>query len=93
MQAVAPIKLSEYLLCGLPVVGDASVGYTATAISAEVFFADEGDPADAAAWLAESVLPRREWFRRQAREVGVAHFSLSRAAEDYLRGLEVAGLA
>ncbi len=86
--AVAPIKLGEYLLCGLPVIGTVAVGNTAPAIRAEVFI-DETVGADAAAaWLVQHVLPRRDELRSRARAVGVEHFSLERSVDDYLRAIE-----
>lgn len=92
MAAVAPIKLAEYLLCGLPVIGTGTVGDTRAARDAGVFF-DEEEGLDAAAqWFVAHVLPRREQMRGVAREIGVAEFSLARAVSDYLRAID-GGLA
>jgi glycosyltransferase involved in cell wall biosynthesis len=87
MQAVAPVKLGEYLLCGVPAVGNAAVGDTQAAAEAGVFFADEAGPAAAARWLVEEILPRREEYRVRARAIGVERFSLARSVDDYLEAL------
>lgn len=87
MQAVAPVKLGEYLLCGVPAVGNAAVGDTASATEAGVFFADEAGPAAAARWLIEEILPRREEYRARARAIGVERFSLRRSVDDYLEAV------
>jgi glycosyltransferase involved in cell wall biosynthesis len=82
-RAVAPVKLSECLLCGVPVVGTASIGDTQAAVEAGVFFSDDASMAAAADWAVNSVLPQREAFRDRARQVGLARFSLSRSVADY----------
>lgn len=88
MQAVAPVKLSEYLLCGVPVVGTAEIGDTQAALDAGVFV-DEGlGPELAAEWMEAKVLPNRERMRAISREVGVARFSLERSVQDYMAALE-----
>lgn len=87
MQAVAPVKLGEYLLCGVPAVGNPAVGDTGAATQAGVFFPDEAGPAAAARWLVEEILPRREEYRARARAVGVERFSLSRSVDDYLQAV------
>lgn len=87
MRAVAPVKLAEYLLCGLPVVGTAAIGDTGAALAAGVFH-DEATGAEAAArWIIESALPGRDRMRARAREVGVTGFSLERGIADYARAL------
>jgi glycosyltransferase involved in cell wall biosynthesis len=88
MQGVAPVKLGEYLLCGLPAVGNAAVGDTQAAVDAGVFFDDRKGVAAAARWLADEVLPNREAFRVRARQAGLAQFSLSRSVSDYLAAIE-----
>jgi glycosyltransferase involved in cell wall biosynthesis len=82
-RAVAPVKLSECLLCGVPVVGTASIGDTEAAVEAGVFFSDEAGMAAAADWAVSTVLPQRDSFRDRARQVGLDRFSLSRSVADY----------
>jgi len=83
MQAVAPVKLGEYLLCGVPTVGNAAVGDTRAATAAGVFFDDSAGPEAAARWLVEDVLRDREGYRERARAAGLAGFSLRRSVDDY----------
>lgn len=87
-QAIAPIKVGEYLLCGLPVIGTSLVGDTSAAQAAGVFFDDQSGADGAAAWLLGAVLPARSCIREAAREIGVQHFSLRRSIDDYLRALD-----
>ncbi len=88
MQGVAPVKLSEYLLCGLPVIGTAAVGDTGAVVDEGLLFDDDGGTAAAAHWLLNVVLPQREFYRDQARAAGRAQFSLTRSIKDYARALE-----
>jgi glycosyltransferase involved in cell wall biosynthesis len=88
MQAVAPVKISEYLLCGVPVIGTAAVGDNRAATEAGVFFDEEqAGVAAAAEWAVKRVLPERERFREAARRVGVEFFSLRRSVADYAAAL------
>jgi glycosyltransferase involved in cell wall biosynthesis len=83
MAAVAPIKIGEYLLCGLPVVGAAAVGDTQRALDAGVFRDGVGDVGAAADWFVRQILPDRATWRERARTVGMENFSLARAVQDY----------
>lgn len=87
MQGVAPVKLGEYMLCGVPAVGNATVGDTEAVKAAGLFFDDEAGPDAAAQWLVDEVLPAREAYRERARAAGLASFSLHRSVEDYLDAL------
>lgn len=86
MQAVAPIKLGEYLLCGLPVVATAGIGDT-EAISTDVGMLlqrmDETELKAAADWFIDSVLPQREHYRSSSRLAGLNWFSLEASAMSY----------
>lgn len=90
MQAVAPIKLGEYLLCGLPVVATAGIGDT-EAISAGAGMLlqrmDDAELKAAADWFIDSVLPQRENYRASSRAVGLSRFSLEASAESYQKAL------
>lgn len=88
MQGVAPVKLSEYLLCGLPVVGTAGIGDTAPAEEAGVFLDSDADSTAAAQWLLEKVLPARDEYRARSRDVGLRHFSLERSVADYAHAIQ-----
>jgi glycosyltransferase involved in cell wall biosynthesis len=76
-RAIAPVKLGEYLLCGLPVIGTAAAG--SAGLDPEVFFADRGDPSAAAEWLAA----RPAKIAKRAREVGLKYFSLDASVATY----------
>ena len=86
--AVAPVKLSEYLLCGVPVIGTRTIGDTAAAVAAGVLLDPLADPSAGAAWFVQTVLPRREALRQAARQVGLDNFSLARSVADYRRALD-----
>jgi glycosyltransferase involved in cell wall biosynthesis len=89
-RAIAPIKLGEYLLCGLPIVGTAGVGQTAAASEADLFFPGNGSAEAAAEWICGKVIPNRQRLRDRARKVGLAHFSIDRSVRDYLDAIGVA---
>lgn len=86
-RAIAPVKLGEYLLCGVPVIGTAAVGETAPAVGAGVFLDEAAGAHEGARWVLESVLSERDEKRADARSVGIAHFSLKRSVDDYLGAL------
>jgi glycosyltransferase involved in cell wall biosynthesis len=88
MQGIAPVKLSEYLLCGLPVIGTAAIGDTTAVVEQGLFLDDSDGRAEAAKWLVEEIMPRRDSYRERARAAGQAQFSLARSVEDYVRALE-----
>jgi len=90
MRAVAPIKLGEYLLCGLPVVATTkNIGDSALYIDPEFGFAI--DHVDEAALDSAS-----EWFsslfssgklplaRKNARDAGIKHFSIEGVLDAYV---------
>lgn len=92
MQAVAPIKLAEYLLCGLPVVATRGIGDTSMLITEDIgFLVDDGFESqleEAANWFANVVLPSRNTFRGRCRSVGIEKFSLGNTVESYRHALE-----
>ncbi|MFN3943482.1 MAG: glycosyltransferase [Allosphingosinicella sp.] len=87
MTTVAPIKLSEYLLCGVPIVGTQAVGDTAPAIAGGVFFSEEQGLEAAATWIVRDVLPARERMRTAARRVGTDHFSFDSTVATFAQAL------
>jgi glycosyltransferase involved in cell wall biosynthesis len=93
-EAVAPIKVVEYLLCGLPVayssgVGDLDVQLDG-AVSVAIERTDPNEAARVARWFLEEVLPERERHALAARRLGVEHFSLEAGAEGYRRAFALA---
>lgn len=91
MQAVAPIKLGEYLLCGVPVVATNGIGDSHFIDEEAGLLVDSNDPETFEAvsdWLFNQVLPRRNDFRNHCRLVGVKHFSLESSVDAYRKALE-----
>ena len=90
MQAVAPIKLGEYLLCGLPVVATAGVGDSHFIAGDAGFLVDHGSSETIALvsdWFINKVLPNRDKFRDQCVVVGKKYFSLESSVESYVSAL------
>jgi glycosyltransferase involved in cell wall biosynthesis len=83
-RAIAPVKLGEYLLCGLPVIGTAAAG--SAALDPDIFFSDTGDADAAAHWL----LARPAKVTQQAREEGIKHFSLDASVAAYFDAIAAA---
>jgi glycosyltransferase involved in cell wall biosynthesis len=94
MQAVAAIKIGEYLLCGVPVLASSKVGDSDAQIGPEigrlVGEPDEAALSAAADWFDKIVLPDREGFGERCRAAGVAHFSLDSAVQGYEDALRAA---
>ena len=94
-QAICPIKVAEYLQCGVPVlssrVGDLSeqIGSNDVAFLLSRTSADELERA--ASWFLETVVPQRQAFRERCRRVGVEIFGIERCAEAYLKVFERSG--
>ncbi len=87
LAGVAPIKLGEYLLMGLPVIASKGVGDTERILEGNDFcFLYEGDKDACLGW----VVGIGGLNRKKIREFGLTHFSLARTVADYevaLRGL------
>lgn len=87
MQAVAPIKIGEYLLCGVPVLATAAVAETSIIGEGAGFVINrmsDGALGRAAEWFCERVLRDRSGFSVRCRGVGVENFSLDGSAKAYL---------
>ncbi|MFL6846178.1 MAG: glycosyltransferase [Allosphingosinicella sp.] len=91
MKGVSPLKLGEYLMCGVPTLGNVMIGDTSGAVADGVLMDDRLGSAAAARWLVEDIMPNREDYRARARAIGVEIFSLSRSVEDYLRAIRAGG--
>ena len=93
MQGVAPIKLGEYLLCGVPVVATRGIGDTEGITENIGYLMEDHDSEsleNAATWFVEKVLGDREGFRARARELGSAQYSLQASVDSYRRALNAA---
>lgn len=92
-QAVAPIKVGEYLLCGLPVLSTSGIGDLDDQLDAKtgrlLDGLDEATLEQAAVWFIDEVLPARERYRASCRERGLEHFSLARSAEQYREAFRI----
>lgn len=91
MQGVAPIKLGEYLLCGLPVLATAGIGDSDSVTSKEgclLRSMDEAALQAAANWFVDTVLPIREAYRASCRAAGLNRFSLEASAALYRDAFE-----
>lgn len=84
-QGVAPIKLGDYLLAGLPIIGTAGVGNTQPLIEAGVFLASDGSNMDEIVdWVIGTVIKNRSVMRGTCRKIGEAQFSISESVARYL---------
>lgn len=94
MQAVAAVKLAEYLLCGLPVLASSRVGDTDMVLDDmtghRISEHDDAVLGQAAEWFLDRVIPDRDGFRVRCRAVGVAHFAMDDAIGNYDRALRAA---
>jgi glycosyltransferase involved in cell wall biosynthesis len=86
-RGICPIKVAEYLLCGVPVltshVGDLQeqLGRSAAALVVDPASAETAERA--ANWFVESVLPERAALREAARQLGLQWFELTRSIDTY----------
>jgi len=94
MQAVAPIKLGEYLLCGLPVLATRAIGDTDQWIP-------DGAGRRLASMSAEELTAAAEWFVDvvlgdagfgvRCRQAGLRNFSLDASIDAYAGALDAIG--
>lgn len=87
-QGVAPIKLGEYMLAGLPVIATEGAGSVEPLIKAGVMMQVKEDPSQAWPWVRDNVIPRQVEIRKRAQEIGLAYFSLKASVDSYLSGLD-----
>jgi len=91
MQAVAPIKIGEYLLCGLPVLATRGIGDTDSILTDKVGLQLETmsdvELEDAADWFLGKVLPEANKSRDCCREFGMKYFSLEASIKSHLKAL------
>jgi hypothetical protein len=84
---VAPIKIGEYLLAGLPMIGTAGVGQVEPLIEAGVFFPVDEDVSPVWPWVRDHVLENRGALSTKARKLGLERFSLEISACAYAHAL------
>jgi glycosyltransferase involved in cell wall biosynthesis len=85
-QGVAPIKIGEYLMAGMPIIGTAGVGEVEPLIEAGLMFPFDGDDAAAIKWVIEKFLPNKDHLAYEARRLGTELFGV----ESSVRGYEAA---
>lgn len=93
MQGVSPIKIGEYLLCGLPVIATSSTGDMGQLLKNNTscfLINDEGLESieKAAEWVID-VCKNRD-IKLAARETGISFFSLKSAVDSYNKALNFA---
>ncbi|WP_373524575.1 hypothetical protein [Aquiflexum sp.] len=86
LAGLAPIKLGEYLLCGLPVLVSPDVGDTEEVLKGKnfCFFYEKGKEAALLDWF-ENLKPAHP---ETIHEFGRAHFGLKASISEYLRVLD-----
>ena len=83
-QAILPIKLGEYLLAGLPVIGTPGIGNTDQLSDFGVFHSAEADDLDETLrWVVDEVLPNRALMREKSHAAGRKYFSLESTVDSY----------
>lgn len=82
-QGVAPIKIGEYLMAGMPIIGTAGVGEVEPLIEAGVMFSFEGDNAAATDWVIQKFLPTKVNLAHEARKIGEEFFGIDCSVRDY----------
>jgi glycosyltransferase involved in cell wall biosynthesis len=86
-RAICPIKVAEYLLCGLPVVTSGVGDLPAQLAEQPAAFLTSGEsPRDGGAiadWFVGRVWPRRDELRESARNLGLKWFDLASSIDTY----------
>ena len=83
-QGVSPIKLGEYMLAGLPVIGTEGVGPVDPLIEAGVMFPLKDDVSQVWPWVRDHVISQQMAIRERSHALGLAHFSLKATVDSYL---------
>jgi glycosyltransferase involved in cell wall biosynthesis len=87
-QAILPIKLGEYLLAGLPVIGTPEVGNTEQLCEFGVFRSAEAyNLEETLSWVIDEVLPNRALMREKSHAAGKKYFSLESTVDSYVVAL------
>lgn len=93
LQAAAPIKIAEYLLCGVPIITTYGVGDVNEQLSGSesVHFLESPTTSaflDAIDWLLKTVRPNFKTIQNSCREIGLRHFSMGKCISAYRSALE-----
>ena len=88
MQGVAPIKLGEYLLCGLPVIASKGIGDTEEILqNIPHCYLFDHENKNAVSEATDFVQTLKEIDHEAIRKSGLQYFSLSNSADSYLHAL------
>jgi hypothetical protein len=95
VQATAPTKIGEYLLCGTPSfatrwAGDTAEHLHAPGIGRLAQDLSDADLEEAAQWFVDEVLSARDAYRERCRQRGLEVFSLAHAVAQYRKALDLA---
>jgi glycosyltransferase involved in cell wall biosynthesis len=82
-QGVSPIKIGEYLLAGLPLIGTEGIGPVEPAIHAGVMHPIEQDSSHVWPWVRDEVLPQKTAIQKRSQEIGLKYFSLQSTVDSY----------
>ncbi|MBD1396957.1 glycosyltransferase [Pontibacter sp. JH31] len=96
MKAVAPIKLGEYLLCGVPVLATKGIGDTELYIQgvtcAHMLTDLETSHLDASVqWVYQTLSQDRRTVRDEARRIGERYFDLEKTVSQYMLAIQSLG--
>jgi glycosyltransferase involved in cell wall biosynthesis len=91
MKAVSPLKLGEYLMCGLPVVASSAIGDTEEMISGQegCFLLGDHSPqslALASEWIMTVI--GKSQIQNKVRALGLRHFGLQQSILTYKAAME-----
>ena len=96
-KAVAPIKVGEYLLSGLPVVSTRGIGDLDDQLDSDVGMFYEIDCDDSAQqiadWFTDQVLSDRDAFCHNCRKRGLQFFGFDISVQSYLTAFQILGSA
>lgn len=90
MQGVAPVKLGEYLLCGLPIICSAGIGddeRLPAQVALTLIDTDDDSLRFAANWFLDTALGRAHEAARSSRAVGMERFSIDTTVSGYREAL------
>lgn len=93
MKAVAPIKLGEYLLCGVPVIATKGIGdtelYINNAACAYLLENLSSESLDSAVgWVIKVLSQNKEELTKEARGIGLNYFDLDKTVREYQRAIQ-----
>ena len=88
-QGVLPIKLGEYLLAGLPILGTSNVGNASELAETGVFHSAELDGLEKSIdWVINSYIPQQKEWKQRSHEAGLCYFALEETIERYITALK-----